>query len=74
MPTCFDRLYKLSKRSKQLDLPRRPNCKRRTLRLKLNGSGMFVPCESVRCDDVLLKKFVIVETKGEGVGNSHDFE
>ena len=24
MPTCFDRLCKLNKRSKQLDLPRRP--------------------------------------------------
>jgi hypothetical protein len=24
MPTCFDRLCKLSKRSKQLGLPRRP--------------------------------------------------
>jgi hypothetical protein len=23
MPICFDRLYKLNKRSKQLDLPRR---------------------------------------------------
>jgi hypothetical protein len=35
---------------------RRRQCKRRTLRVKLNESGMFVPCECVRCCDILLKK------------------
>jgi hypothetical protein len=38
---------------------RRRQCKRRTLRLKLNESGMFVPCECERGCDILLKSLLM---------------